>query len=83
MNRDVWKFSRFMPELLQNMVISVSAWIVEGQGITHTVWCGIVDYEAIVKLSDGFNGADLRNVCTESGKYFIMDRLPILTVPVA
>lgn len=39
----------------------------------HTVWCGIVDYEAIVKLSDGFNGADLRNVCTESGKCFIMD----------
>lgn len=25
------------------------------------------DYEAIVKLSDGFNGADLRNVCTEAG----------------
>ena len=27
-----------------------------------------VDYEAIVKLSDGFNGADMRNVCTEAGK---------------
>ena len=26
-----------------------------------------VDYEAVVKLSDGFNGADLRNVCTEAG----------------
>src|SRR3954453_9390827 len=26
-----------------------------------------IDYEAIVKLSDGFNGADLRNVCTEAG----------------
>lgn len=26
------------------------------------------DYEAIVKLSDGFNGADLRNVCTEAGE---------------
>jgi 26S proteasome regulatory subunit T4 len=25
------------------------------------------DYEAIVKLSDGFNGADMRNVCTEAG----------------
>ena len=25
------------------------------------------DYEAVVKLSDGFNGADLRNVCTEAG----------------
>lgn len=28
---------------------------------------GLIDYEAIVKLSDGFNGADLRNVCTEAG----------------
>lgn len=27
-----------------------------------------VDYEAVVKLSDGFNGADLRNVCTEAGR---------------
>lgn len=27
----------------------------------------LIDYEAIVKLSDGFNGADLRNVCTEAG----------------
>lgn len=27
------------------------------------------DFEAIVKLSDGFNGADLRNVCTEAGMY--------------
>jgi 26S proteasome regulatory subunit T4 len=27
----------------------------------------IKDYEAIVKLSDGFSGADLRNVCTEAG----------------
>lgn len=29
----------------------------------------IKDYEAIVKLSDGFNGADLRNVCTEAGLF--------------
>lgn len=27
----------------------------------------VSDFEAIVKLSDGFNGADLRNVCTEAG----------------
>ena len=32
---------------------------------------GDIDYEAIVKLSDGFNGADLRNVCTEAGKFDI------------
>jgi 26S proteasome regulatory subunit T4 len=29
------------------------------------------DYEAVVKLSDGFNGADLRNVCTEAGMFAI------------
>lgn len=29
------------------------------------------DYEAIVKLSDGFNGADMRNVCTEAGMFAI------------
>jgi 26S proteasome regulatory subunit T4 len=28
---------------------------------------GDIDYEAICKLADGFNGADLRNVCTEAG----------------
>lgn len=28
---------------------------------------GEFDFEAVVKLSDGFNGADLRNVCTEGG----------------
>eukprot|EP01087_Luapelamoeba_hula_P021476 TRINITY_DN751_c0_g1_i1.p1 TRINITY_DN751_c0_g1~~TRINITY_DN751_c0_g1_i1.p1 ORF type:complete len:389 (-),score=77.18 TRINITY_DN751_c0_g1_i1:51-1217(-) len=28
---------------------------------------GDIDYESVVKLSDGFNGADLRNVCTEAG----------------
>ena len=31
----------------------------------------ILDYEAVVKLSDGFNGADLRNVCTEAGMFAI------------
>ncbi|KAF8967660.1 P-loop containing nucleoside triphosphate hydrolase protein [Flammula alnicola] len=34
---------------------------------------GDIDYEAIVKLSDGFNGADLRNVVTESGMFAIRD----------
>jgi len=32
---------------------------------------GDIDYDAIVKLSDGFNGADLRNVCTEAGMFAI------------
>ena len=34
---------------------------------------GEIDYEAVVKLSDGFNGADLRNVCTEAGLFAIRD----------
>mmetsp|Transcript_24553 Transcript_24553/g.40405 ORF Transcript_24553/g.40405 Transcript_24553/m.40405 type:complete len:393 (-) Transcript_24553:149-1327(-) len=32
---------------------------------------GDVDYEAIVKLAENFNGADLRNVCTEAGLFAI------------
>lgn len=32
---------------------------------------GEIDYEAIAKLTDGFNGADMRNVCTEAGMFAI------------
>lgn len=32
-----------------------------------------IDYDAIVKLSEGLNGADLRNICTEAGLYAIRD----------
>ncbi|EDV29538.1 26S protease regulatory subunit 10B [Trichoplax sp. H2] len=32
---------------------------------------GEIDYEAVVKLAEEFNGADLRNVCTEAGMYAI------------
>ena len=34
---------------------------------------GDLDYEAIVKLSEGFNGADLRNVVTEAGMFAIRE----------
>merc|ERR1712157_679081 len=34
---------------------------------------GEIDFESVVKLSDGFNGADLRNVCTEAGLFAIRD----------
>lgn len=34
---------------------------------------GDIDYEAVVKLSDSFNGADLRNVITEAGMFAIRD----------
>jgi 26S proteasome regulatory subunit T4 len=39
--------------------------------IHYYVCVARLDYEAIVKLSDGFNGADLRNVCTEAGMFAI------------
>jgi len=32
---------------------------------------GDIDYEAVIKLCDGFNGADMRNVCTEAGMFAI------------
>lgn len=32
---------------------------------------GEIDYEAISKLSEGFNGADMRNICTEAGMFAI------------
>ena len=38
-----------------------------------------IDYEAIVKLSDGFNGADLRNVVTEAGMFAIRDDREVVT----
>ena len=34
---------------------------------------GDIDYESVVKLADGFNGADLRNICTEAGLFAIRD----------
>jgi 26S proteasome regulatory subunit T4 len=30
-----------------------------------------IDFDSIVSLADGFNGADLRNICTEAGMYAI------------
>ena len=34
---------------------------------------GDIDYDAIVKLTESCNGADLRNVCTEAGMFAIRD----------
>merc|ERR1711997_244140 len=34
---------------------------------------GDIDFESVVKLTDEFNGADLRNVCTEAGMFAIRD----------
>jgi len=43
---------------------------IHASGITKH---GEIDYEAVVKLSDGFNGADLRNICTEAGMFAIRE----------
>merc|ERR1719223_909023 len=32
---------------------------------------GDIDWEAVVKLTDGFNAADMRNICTEAGMFAI------------
>lgn len=34
---------------------------------------GDIEYDSVVKLTDGMNGADLRNVCTEAGMFAIRD----------
>lgn len=34
-------------------------------------YCPRADWDAIVKLTEGFNGADMRNVCTEAGMFAI------------
>jgi len=41
---------------------------IHSSGITKH---GEIDFEAVVKLADGFNGADMRNVCTEAGMFAI------------
>ncbi len=40
---------------------------------------GEIDLDAVVKLSDGFNGADLRNVCTEAGMFALRDERDYVT----
>lgn len=34
---------------------------------------GDIDFESVVRLADGFNGADLRNICTEAGLFAIRE----------
>lgn len=40
---------------------------------------GEIDYEAVVKMSDGLNGADLRNVVTEAGLFAIREERDAIT----
>eukprot|EP00919_Chromeraceae_sp_WS-2016_P072201 GHVR01170842.1.p1 GENE.GHVR01170842.1~~GHVR01170842.1.p1 ORF type:complete len:394 (+),score=81.06 GHVR01170842.1:61-1242(+) len=53
---------------LPNEVARLDIFQIHAQSVTK---CGEIDYEAICKLCDDFNGADLRNVCTEAGMYAI------------
>jgi 26S proteasome regulatory subunit T4 len=32
---------------------------------------GDIDFDALARMSEGFNGADLRNVCTEAGMFAV------------
>ena len=41
---------------------------IHAQNITKR---GDIDFESVVKLADGLNGADMRNICTEAGLYAI------------
>mmetsp|Transcript_33969 Transcript_33969/g.107933 ORF Transcript_33969/g.107933 Transcript_33969/m.107933 type:complete len:399 (+) Transcript_33969:149-1345(+) len=43
---------------------------IHSSGITKH---GEIDYEAVVKLAENFNAADVRNVCTEAGMFAIRD----------
>lgn len=43
---------------------------IHASGITKH---GEIDFEAVVKLADSFNGADMRNICTEAGMFAIRD----------
>jgi 26S proteasome regulatory subunit T4 len=39
----------------------------------------MIDFDAIVKMAEGFNGADLRNVCTEAGLFALRERHDVIT----
>lgn len=43
---------------------------IHSKGITTK---GDVDFEALAKICEEFNGADLRNVCTEGGMFAIRE----------
>lgn len=55
----------------------ISSYFLAFYSLIYIFFCA-ADYEAVVKLSDGFNGADLRNVCTEAGSAFSPLRSPEL-----
>lgn len=64
-----------MVKLVKNLLVNFSFYIfcfISQYSICkYVLFASYIDYEAVVKLSDGFNGADLRNVCTEAGLFAI------------
>lgn len=42
---------------------------------------GEIDLESVSKLAEGFNGADIRNICTEAGMFAIRANRAILLLP--
>lgn len=64
---------RWLVYLDERIVFNVSNFLAESFYIFPVVLIS-QDYEAVVKLSDGFNGADLRNVCTEAGNVVVLVR---------
>ena len=59
-----------MSNCLLQQAYRLDGLIVKNMAQLYSFNLSTLDYEAVVKLSDGFNGADLRNVCTEAGKRF-------------
>lgn len=55
---------------LPNEAARVEILKIHAQGVAKH---GEVDYDAIVKLAEGMNGADMRNICTEAGMFAIRD----------
>lgn len=55
---------------LPNNSARLDVFKIHAQSVTKQ---GDIDYEAIAKLCDGFNGADMRNVCTEAGMFAIRE----------
>ena len=67
-------FEEFVALFLHESNCLVDAFIHKGILIKACFWISKkaeIDFEPIIKLSEGFNGADLRNVCTEAGMYAI------------
>ena len=62
------RFNRKIEILLPNESGRVDILKIHSKPMTKK---GEIEYESLGKITDGFNGADLRNVCTEAGMFAI------------